>query len=102
MSLFSGGVITYHEKTLVPGDYIRLEKAWESDYWMGPPKKIETPAPPLNVNSQQGQQSAGPGMQFGNDPHKETINKISKALGGLVKQQEAIPTGQLLKRRDWR
>ena len=101
MSLYSGAVITYHEKTLVPGEYVRLEKAWESDYWMGPPRIEEAPAPILKINHPQ-QQSVAGGIEFGSDPHKETINKISKALGGLMRQQEAIPTGQLLQRRDWR
>ena len=100
----SGAVLTYYEKTIVPGDYVRLEKAWESDYWMGPPHSKEAPAPILNIRQpgQPGQHTTGPGMEIGGDPHKETINKISQALGGLMRQQEAIPTGQLLQRRDWR
>ena len=101
MSLFSGSVITIHEKMLVPGDYVRLEKLYESDYWLGPPHKEEAPPPELKINQPQ-KASVGPGMEIGGDPHKETINKISQALGALMRQQAAIPTTQLLNRRDWR
>ena len=72
-----------------------------SDWKKRPPRIEEAPTPILKINAPQ-QQTVGGGMEFGTDPHKETINKISKALGGLMRQQEAIPTGKLLQRRDWR
>ncbi len=100
MSATQGAVITIFEKMLVPGDYVRLEKLWESNYWLGPRRKEEGPSPILQFTPEQ--KVAKPGMEIGTDPHKETINKISQALGGLMRKQQAIPTAQLVQPRDWR
>ena len=94
MSLaMTGSEITIHEKRLVPGDYVEYEVLYETDVWQGDPV-VKQPAPiPVEVGVK----------QFGSDPHKETIDKISSALGSLLEKKAAvaIPSAQLINRRDW-
>jgi hypothetical protein len=91
----SGSQITIFEKMLVPGDYTHYEVLYETDVWQGPPVKKQPPPIPIHVQ-------AGP-TQFGADPHKDTLNKITQALGGLLTKQmgQVIPNPQLINRRDW-
>ena len=89
----SGSEITIHEKLLVPGDFVPYEVLYVSDVWQGPPV-VKQPDPiPVEVGAK----------QFGSDPHKDTIDKISSALGSLLDQKAAvaIPSAQLINRRDW-
>ena len=97
MSLaMSGSQITIHEKMLVPGDYNHYEVLYETETWQGPPVKKQPPPIPLQVE--------GAAKQFGADPHQETVNKISAALGSLMDKKlgAAVQTKDLISRRDWR
>ena len=93
----SGSTITLHEKMLVPGDFVPYQILYESEVWQGP-RVIKQPEPIL-VDVQGAK-------QFGNDPHRETIDKISSALGSLLDKKAAvtIPSAQLINQvgRDWR
>jgi hypothetical protein len=92
MSLYRSGLEqTIFEKTLVPGDYVHYDVAYETDVWQGKPKVVSPEYIP-----KQPQQFAKGGIQFGGDPHAQTINKISQALGELISNK------QLINRRDWR
>ena len=94
MSLaMTGSEITIHETSLVPGDYVAYEILYETDVWQGEPV-IKLPEPIVHVEPK----------QFGSDPHKETLDKISTALGSLLDKKAAvtIPSAQLINRRDWR
>ena len=96
MSLaMTGAEITLHEKMLVPGDFVHYEIAFVTDVWQGKPVKKQPPQIPLIVEG---------AKQFGHDPHKETLDKISSALGSLMDKKlgAAIQTKDLLNRRDWR
>ena len=89
----TGSEITIHEKLLVPGDYVEYEVLYETDVWQGKPV-VKQPDPiPVEVGAK----------QFGGDPHKDTIDKISSALGSLLEKKAAvaIPSAQLINRRDW-
>ena len=100
MSLANSGLqITLHEKALVPGDYVHYDVLYESHTWQGPPIKSQPSPIPLHVESR-----ASGAVQFGADPHKDTVDKISKALGSLMDKQmgAAIANTDLLNRRDWR
>ena len=97
MSLaMSGSQITIHEKMLVPGDFVPYEVLYETETWQGPPVKKQPPPIPLQVE--------GAAKQFGSDPHKETVDKTSAALGSLMDKKlgAAVQNKQLLNRRDWR
>ena len=97
MSLaMSGSQITLHEKHLVPGDFVPYEVLYETDVWQGAEVKKQPTPIPLQVE--------GAAKQFGHDPHKETVDKISAALGSLMdrKMGAAVQNKQLLNRRDWR
>jgi hypothetical protein len=99
MSLANSGLqITLHEKALVPGDFVPYKVLYESHTWQGPPLKRQPKPIPLNVEGNTG------GMQFGADPHKDTVDKISAALGSLMDKQmgASIANTKLLNRRDWR
>jgi hypothetical protein len=77
------------EKHLVPGDYVFYERG---DVLSSSTGDIVLPYPePIRLTE-------GP-MKF-SDPHKETVDKISKALGHLL--QDQIPSKELINRRDWR
>jgi hypothetical protein len=90
MSLYRSGLEqTIFEKTLVPGDYVHYDVAFETPVWQGQQKVIQQEYIPK-------EQFAKGGMQFGADPHAQTINKISQALGELISNK------QLINRRDWR
>lgn len=96
MSLaMTGAEITLHEQTVVPGDFVAYEILYETETWQGPPVKKQPTPIPVEVG--------GP-TQFGADPHKETIDKISSALGSLLdkKAAVAIPSAEMINRRDWR
>ena len=89
----TGSEITIHEKLLVPGDYVEYEVRYQTDVWQGKPV-VKQPDPiPVEVGAK----------QFGGDPHKDTIDKISSALGSLLEKKAAvaIPSAQLINRRDW-
>ena len=92
----AGDVIVLYEKHLVPGDYKHYEILYETDVWQGDPVKREPPAIPLQVQAK--------GVEFGGDPHKATLNKISAALGSLMEKKmgAVIPNKDLMSRRDWR
>ena len=95
MSLaMTGSEVTIHEKLLVPGDYVPYEVLYVTDVWQGQPV-VKQPDPILV--------QVGP-QQFGSDPHKDTIDKISSALGSLLEKKAAvaIPSAQLINVRDWR
>ena len=96
MSLaMTGSEITLREVPLVPGDYVHYEVLYETNTWQGPEVKKQ-PAPiPLQIEG---------AKQFGSDPHKETVDKISAALGSLMdrKMGAAVQNKDLLNRRDWR
>ena len=97
MSLaMSGSQITLHEKHLVPGDFVPYEVLYETDVWQGEEVKKQAKPIPLQVE--------GAAKQFGADPHQETVNKISAALGSLMdrKMGAAVQTKDLISRRDWR
>ena len=90
----SGATITLHEKMLVPGDYVPYEILYESEVWQGPPV-IKQPQPiPVEVQG---------AKQFGSDPHRETLDKITSALGSLLEKKAAVavPSAELINRRDW-
>ena len=95
MSLaMTGSEITIHEKLLVPGDFVPYQILYESSVWQGPPT-VKQPTPiPIQVTG---------AKQFGADPHKATLDKISSALGSLLdkKAAEVVPSAQLINRRDW-
>ena len=96
MSLTRSGLeITLHEKLLVPGDFEPYEVLYETDVWQGDPVKKQPPPLPLQIETG--------AKQFGADPHKETVDKISAALGSLMEKKmgAAIPTKDLINRRDW-
>ena len=96
MSLaMTGSEITLHEKLLVPGDFVPYEVLYESETWQGPPVKKQPPPIPLQIEG---------AKQFGADPHKETVDKISAALGSLMdkKMGAAVQTKDLINKRDWR
>jgi len=99
----TAGIITLHEKKLVPGDYVHYEILYETDTYMGEPVVKHAPPIPLQVSGPQqtgGEQIQKDGaVQFGTNPHKETMNKVQSALGELLK---AIPNKEMLNRRDWR
>ena len=89
-------VITLYEKMLVPGDYVHYEILHVASTWQGPPVKKQPPPIPLIVEG---------AKQVGHDPHKETLDKISSALGSLMDKKlgAVIPTSDLLKTtRHWR
>ena len=91
----TGAEVTIHEKSLVPGDYVHYEILYETETHGGPPVKKQ-PAPiPIQVEG---------AKQFGSDPHRETLDKISSALGSLMEKKAAvsIPSAQLINQRDWR
>ena len=92
MSLaMTGSEITIHEKLLVPGDYVHYEVLYETNVWQGPPV-IKAPDPiPLQIE--------GAPKQFGSDVHKETVDKISAALGSLMDKKMGAA---ILNVRDWR
>ena len=96
MSLaMTGSEITIHEKLLVPGDYVHYEVLYETDVWQGDPV-VKQPDPiPVQVEG---------AKQFGGDPHKETLDKITSALGSLMEKKAAVavPSAQLINKRDWR
>ena len=90
----SGAQITINEKMLVPGDYVPYEILYESEVWQGPPV-IKQPRPiPVEVQG---------AKQFGSAPHKETLDKITSALGSLLEKKAAVavPSAQLINRSDW-
>ena len=83
MSLaLSGSRVTLHEKMLVPGDYRHYEILYETDVWQGPPTKKQLPPIPLEIETRP--------KQFGADPHKETVDKISAALGSLMDKKLGV------------
>ena len=94
MSLaMTGAEVTIHEKLLVPGDFVEYQILYESDVWQGPPVfKQPTPIPIV----------VGGPKQFGADPHRETIDKISSALGSLLEQKAAVtkPSAELINVRE--
>jgi hypothetical protein len=72
MSLaMTGSEITIHEVMLVPGDYVHFDVLYETDTWQGDPVIKQPPSIPLQIEG---------AKQFGSDPHKETVDKISAAL----------------------
>jgi hypothetical protein len=90
MSLYRSGLEwTINEIPLVPGKLVQYGVQFEVDNWQGKPKSKEPVYEPKPV-------AGDSGMQFGGDPHKQTINQISKALGDLISNKE------LINRRDWR
>ena len=90
MSLYRSGLEwTINEIPLVPGTLVQYATQYESSTWQGKPKSKEPVYTPKPV-------AGNSGMQFGGDPHGETINKISKVLGDLISNKE------LINRRDWR
>jgi hypothetical protein len=90
MSLYRSGLEqTLFEIPLVPGDYVHYDVAYETSTWQGTKKNIQAEYIPK-------QQFAQGGVQFGGDPHAQTINKISQALGDLISNKD------LINRRDWR
>ena len=95
MSLaMTGSEITIHEKLLVPGDFVPYQILYESSVWQGPPT-VKQPEPlPIQVSGLR---------QFGADPHKATLDKISSALGSLLEKKAAVavPSSQLINRREW-
>ena len=95
MSLaMTGSEITIHEKTVVPGDFVPYEILYVTDVWQGAPV-VKQPDPiPVQVEG---------AKQFGGDPHKETLDKITSALGSLLEKKAAVavPSAQLINRRDW-
>ena len=96
MSLaMTGSEITLHEVMLVPGDYVHYEVLYETDVWQGQPVIKQPPSIPLQIEG---------AKQFGSDPHKETVDKISAALGSLMEKKmgAAVQTKDLINRRDWR
>ena len=96
MSLaMTGREITIHEVPLVPGDYVHYEVLYETDVWQGPEVKKQPTPIPLQIEG---------AKQFGADPHKETVDKISAALGSLMdrKMGAAVQTKDLINKRDWR
>lgn len=99
----TASIITLHEKKLVPGDYVHYEILYETDTYMGSPVVKHAPPIPLQVSGPQqpgGELHTKQGaVQFGADPHKETMDKVQSALGEMLK---AIPNKQMLNRRDWR
>ena len=86
----SGMKITLWEKQLVPGDYVHYEVDKILDSWRGKPVLPQQKPTPVEVKEP---------MQF-SDPHKATVDKISQALGSLMKDQ--IASKELINRRDWR
>lgn len=89
MSLYRSGLeYTIFEKPLVPGDLVHYDIAFETPFWQGKPKIVQPEYIP--------KETVQGGVQFGGDPHKQTINKISEALGELISSK------QLINRRDWR
>ena len=97
MSLaMSGSEITLHEKMLVPGDFVPYEVLYVTDVWQGAPVKKQPPPIPLQIETG--------AKQFGADPHRETVDKISAALGSLMERKmgAAIPTKDLINVRSWR
>jgi hypothetical protein len=102
----TAGIITLHEKKLVPGDYVHYEILYETDTYMGSPVVKHAPPLPLQVSGPQ--QPGGElvpkqgGVQFGADPHKETMTKLQGALGELLKGVKLEPNKEMLNRRDWR
>ena len=96
MSLaMTGSEITIHEVMLVPGDYVHYEVLYETDTWQGEPVIKQPPSIPLQIEG---------AKQFGKDDHKETVDKISAALGSLMEKKmgAAVQTKDLINRRDWR
>ena len=96
MSLaMTGSEITIHETMLVPGDFVPYQILYETDVWQGPPVHKQPTPIPVQVE--------GP-KQFGGDVHRETLDKISSALGSLLDKKAAValPSAELLNRRDWR
>ena len=90
MSLYRSGLEwTINEIPLVPGPLVQYEVAYATATWQGKPISKEPVYEPKPVTGESG-------VQFGGDPHKQTINKISKALGDLISSKE------LINRRDWR
>ena len=91
MSLaMTGSEITIFEKRLVPGDYVHYEVLYETDVHQGPEVKKQPEPIPLQIE--------------GAPNHKETVDKISAALGSLMdkKMGASIDNRQLLNVRDWR
>ena len=96
MSLaMTGSEVTIHEVMLVPGDYVHYDVLYETDTWQGEPVIKQPPSIPLQIEG---------AKQFGSDPHKETVDKISAALGSLMEKKmgAAVQTKDLINRRDWR
>ena len=93
----AGGVITLHEKKLVPGDYVHYEILYETETWQGPPAVKHAPPVPLQVEGAEQVPKQG-GVQFGSDPHKIKVDNITNAVSELLK---AIPNTQLTNVRDW-
>lgn len=95
MSLaMTGSEVTIHEVPLVPGDFVPYDVLFETDVWQGLPVKQQPKPIPLQVGAK----------QFGSDPHKETVDKISAALGSLMdkKMGAVIQNQDLINVRDWR
>jgi hypothetical protein len=93
MSLaMTGSAITIHEKTVVPGDYVPYDVLYETDTWQGPEVQKQAAPIPLEVK------------QFGADPQKETINKMTEAIGSMMdkKLSTVISNKALINKRDWR
>ena len=93
MSLaMTGSAITLHEKLLVPGDYVPYEVLYETDVWQGEEVKKQPPPLPMEVK------------QFGADPQKDSINKMTEAIGSMMdkKLSTVISNKALINRRDWR
>ena len=90
----TGSEITIFEKTVVPGDYVEYQILYETDVWQGEPVVKQAEPIPVQVEG---------AKQFGNDPHKETLDKITSALGSLLEKKAAVavPSAQLINRRDW-
>ena len=91
----TGSEITIHEKLLVPGDFVSYQIAYVTDVWLGEPVVTQPDPIILHVDG---------AKQFGADPHRETLDKITSALGSLMEKKAAVsvPSAALLNRRDWR
>ena len=90
MSLYRAGLAwTINEIPLVPGQLVHYPVQYETSTWQGKPNSKEPVYTPKPV-------AGNSAMQFGANPHDETINKISKALGELISNKD------LINRRDWR
>ena len=65
--------------TVILQDHHSGEILYETDVWQGEPV-IKQPTPIVHVQPK----------QFGSDPHKETLDKISTALGSLLDKKAAV------------